>query len=53
MATNTNVVPDKDIERSREIIGAIRYGNVNIIVQDGRIVQIDRNEKIRITESTK
>jgi hypothetical protein len=35
------------IEKIRDYIASIRYGSVNIIIQDGRIVQIDKNEKIR------
>jgi|UniRef100_I5AWQ7 hypothetical protein len=35
------------IEKIKSYISSIRYGSVNIIIQDGRIVQIDKNEKIR------
>lgn len=35
------------IETIKSYISSIRYGSVNIIIQDGRIVQIDKNEKIR------
>ena len=30
-----------------EALQGLRYGSVEIIVQDGRLVQIDRREKIR------
>ncbi|HLP40873.1 MAG TPA: YezD family protein [Fibrobacteria bacterium] len=30
-----------------EALKGIRYGSVELIVQDGRLVQIDRKEKIR------
>ena len=53
VAKNTKGVSDKDLERIREIIETVRYGSVNIIVQDDRIVQIDKNEKIRITDNAK
>lgn len=31
----------------REALRTIRYGSLQIIVQDGKVVQIDRTEKIR------
>ena len=37
-----------ELERIKEYVETIRYGNVNIIIQDGRIVQIEKNEKIRV-----
>jgi hypothetical protein len=53
MAKDSGWVSDKELDRIREIIETVRYGSVNIIVQDGRIVQIDKNEKIRLTENAK
>lgn len=38
----------EQLELIQEIVGSIRYGAVSIIVQDGRIVQIEKNEKYRI-----
>lgn len=31
-------------------ISETRYGSVTIIIQDGRIVQVEKNEKIRFTD---
>ncbi|MDR3710060.1 MAG: YezD family protein [Capsulimonadaceae bacterium] len=36
------------IELVREAIAGIRYGVVQVIVQDGKVVQIDRTEKNRL-----
>ncbi len=41
------VVNDKELNRIKEYVESIRYGSVNIIIQDGKIVQIDKSEKIR------
>lgn len=30
------------------IVSSIKYGFVTIIIQDGKIIQIDKNEKIRL-----
>ncbi|MBR2549025.1 MAG: YezD family protein [Clostridiales bacterium] len=32
----------------RKLIGEIKYGSVTLVVQDGVVVQIERQEKIRI-----
>ena len=53
MAKDSKWVSDNELDWIRKIIETIRYGSVNIIVQDGRIVQIDKNEKIRLTENAK
>ena len=39
-------LPLKDIQ---EAVESIRYGVVQLIIQDGRVVQIDKTEKIRLT----
>ncbi|HAN98763.1 MAG TPA: DUF2292 domain-containing protein [Planctomycetaceae bacterium] len=36
------------IERVVEALRELRFGSVNILVQDGVIVQIDRTEKVRL-----
>jgi hypothetical protein len=33
----------------QEAVESIRFGVVQLIIQDGRIVQIDKTEKIRLT----
>lgn len=42
---------DRDFElvQIREALKGLRFGSVNIVVQDGVIVQIDRTEKRRLT----
>jgi len=41
--------PDEDIgRRVLEAIGSLRYGSVEVTVHDGRVVQIDRRERVRI-----
>ncbi|WP_400247929.1 YezD family protein [Niallia sp. JL1B1071] len=31
-----------------EILRTMKYGSVTLVVQDGRIIQIEKNEKIRL-----
>ena len=47
MAQTRNVTND-ELAKIKEFIENIKYGSVNIIIQDGKIVQIDKSEKIRI-----
>ena len=37
-----------DFERIRQSLRGLQFGSINVIVQDGVIVQIDRTEKTRI-----
>ncbi len=32
----------------REALRSIRYGTVTLVIQDGHVIQIDKNEKIRL-----
>ena len=32
----------------QQALGSIKFGTVQIVIQDGRIVQIDKTEKIRL-----
>ena len=42
----------KELERLVvDALQSIRYGTVSLVVQDGRVIQVDKNEKIRINRS--
>lgn len=41
-------VKEEDLNKIREFIEHIRFGSVTVIVQDGKIVQIEKHEKVRI-----
>jgi hypothetical protein len=43
-----NMVNEKDIQKIIEFIETIQFGSITLIIQDGRIVQIEKNEKVRI-----
>mgnify|MGYP003294090574 CR=1 FL=1 len=36
------------LDKLKEIIADIKYGSVNLIIQDGKVIQIDKIEKIRL-----
>lgn len=38
-----------ELERQvREALSLIRYGTVTLVIQDGKVIQIDKSEKIRL-----
>jgi hypothetical protein len=41
-------VPEEALKRIVEAVQGLRFGSVEIVVQDGRVVQIERKEKIRL-----
>jgi hypothetical protein len=43
---------NKELERLvRDTLQSIRFGTVSLVVQDGRVIQVDKNEKIRINRA--
>jgi hypothetical protein len=48
----TTPMSDAVLSALTEALRGIRYGTVTIIIQDGRIVQIDRTERRRLTTTS-
>ncbi|MDO5547942.1 MAG: YezD family protein [Eubacteriales bacterium] len=46
-------ISEKQMEMIQEIAENISYGTVTLVFQDGVLVQIDRNEKIRLPREPK
>ncbi|WP_054697309.1 DUF2292 domain-containing protein [Geotalea toluenoxydans] len=39
-----------ELERKiRNALQSIKFGTVTLVIQDGKVIQIDKNEKIRLT----
>ena len=47
-ANAKTILSDEHIERIRQAAESIRYGTITLIIQDGRLIQIDRSEKISL-----
>ena len=47
MAEVKEVTP-KQLAQIKDYIESIKYGSINIVIQDGKIIQIDKSEKIRL-----
>jgi hypothetical protein len=53
-ATNSSVSPSTNpdwVALVREKVEGLRYGVVQLVVHDGRVTQIERTEKTRLTET--
>lgn len=49
IARTTDIaVSENDIHKIVESIQSIQFGSVSIIIQNGKIIQIEKNEKIRL-----
>lgn len=43
-----NKIKIDDLNELFKIIRTVNYGSVTVIIQDGKIVQIEKNEKVRL-----
>ena len=41
-------VTKEDLEKIKEFLEEIRFGSVTVIVRDGKVVQIEKHEKVRL-----
>jgi len=41
-------IPELTIQAIRDALSGLRYGQVTVVVQDGRVMQIDRTERHRL-----
>ncbi len=46
--TSEEVFPKEYQVILENLLKDLKYGSINIIVQDGKIIQIDKTEKVRI-----
>lgn len=44
---------EEAVARLREALATIRFGSVEFIIHDGRVLQIDRKEKLRLDPAGK
>ena len=53
MSINTVDIAGNDdpwVRTVRAAVGALRYGSVEIVVHDGRVVQVETREKVRFPD---
>jgi hypothetical protein len=42
------IIENKKLEEILKMVGEVKYGSITLIIQDGVIIQVDKNEKIRM-----
>lgn len=45
---NSKAISEADLKRLIELLNSISYGSVTLIIQEGKIVQMEKNEKLRL-----
>lgn len=48
VTNNKAIIENEKLEEILKMIEKIKYGSITLIIQDGVIVQVDKNEKIRM-----
>lgn len=43
-----NSISEENLKRLLELLSTTRYGSITLVVQDGVVVQLERNEKLRL-----
>ena len=45
-------ITQRQLEQIQQMAETLRYGSLSLVFQDGVLVQIERNEKIRFTDKS-
>jgi hypothetical protein len=46
---NRSAAWNRELEETiREAVATVRFGTVTLVIQDGRVIQLDKSEKIRL-----
>lgn len=45
---NKSTISEREVKKVLELLKNICYGSVTLVIQDGVIIQIEKNEKIRL-----
>lgn len=45
---SNNGISEENLNKLLESLKVVKYGSVTLVIQDGVVVQIERNEKMRI-----
>lgn len=43
-----NEISTDDIEKILQMVKTIKYGSITLVIQDGKLIQIETSEKIRL-----
>lgn len=41
-------ISDEDLIRLLDLVKSVSYGSITLIIQDGKVIQFEKNEKVRL-----
>ncbi|EGD45860.1 Protein of unknown function DUF2292 [Ruminiclostridium papyrosolvens DSM 2782] len=41
-------ISEQDIQKLYDMAKSIRYGSITLVFQDGNLIQLEKNEKVRV-----
>lgn len=41
-------ISEKDLDRLLDMLKVVNYGSITLVIQDGKVVQIEKSEKVRL-----
>jgi hypothetical protein len=41
-------ISDEQLKKLLELLGRIEFGSVTLLIRDGKVVQMEKNEKLRL-----
>ncbi len=47
-STTESPISEPELEKLLQVLSKIAYGSVTLIIQNGKVVQIEKNEKLRL-----
>ncbi len=45
---DNRTISEENLKRLLELLKTTQYGSVTLVIQDGIVIQIERNEKLRL-----
>lgn len=42
------IISPENHKQLTELLKTIKYGSITLVIQDGKVIQIDKNEKLRL-----
>ncbi|MDP4144877.1 MAG: YezD family protein [Bacillota bacterium] len=48
MGEKSNGISSENLKTLLELVKSTRFGSITLVIQDGVVVQIERNEKMRL-----
>ena len=49
-AVKKHILESSHLDMLEKLLNGMKYGNITIAVQDGKIIQIDKTEKYRVKD---